>query len=102
MKLKGVDTVEDAQALRGAVLTIDRGGVELPEGRFFIADLIGLAVYEGERHIGTVYDVLKAPAHDVYVVRGEDGERMIPAVPAFVKEIEPERGIMRVELIEGM
>ncbi|MDR0326287.1 MAG: ribosome maturation factor RimM [Oscillospiraceae bacterium] len=102
MKLDGVDTVEAAQMLRGSILYIDRSGVELPEGRHFIQDLVGLSVLDGEERIGTLYDVLTAPAHDVYVVRGEDGERMIPAVPEFVKEIDIDGGVIRVKLIEGM
>jgi 16S rRNA processing protein RimM len=102
MKLDGTDTVEAAQALRGAVLSIDRSGVALPEGRFFIQDLIGLGVFDGEERVGTLYDVLTTPAHDVYVVRGEDGEHMIPAVPEFVKEIDVENGVIKVTLIEGM
>ena len=102
MKLDGVESVEAAQALRDSVLYIDRSGVALPEGRYFIKDLIGLAVFDGGERIGTLYDVLTAPAHDVYVVRGGDGEHMIPAVPEFVKEIDLEQGIVRVALIEGM
>jgi 16S rRNA processing protein RimM len=102
MKLEGVDTVEAAQALREAVLWIDRSDIELPEGRFFVQDLIGLAVYDGEEYIGSLTDVLTMPAHDVYHVRGGDGEHMIPAVPEFVREIDLPGGIMRVKLIEGM
>jgi 16S rRNA processing protein RimM len=102
MMLEGIDTVEAAQALRGTVIHIDRTGVALPEGRYFIQDLIGLSVLDGTEHIGTLYDVLTAPAHDVYMVRGGDGDRMIPAVPEFVKGIDIDAGIIRVELIEGM
>jgi 16S rRNA processing protein RimM len=103
LKLEGVDTVESAQALRDGVLYIDRSGIELPEGRYFIQDLIGLSVtgQDGER-VGTLYDVLTAPAHDVYIVRGGDGEHMIPAVPEFVKKIDLENGVIQVALIEGM
>ena len=102
MKLDGVETVEAAQALRGTVLMIDRAGVALPEGRYFIQDLIGLGVFNGGERIGTLYDVLTAPAADVYVVRGDDGEHMIPAVPEFIKEIDVENGVIQVALIEGM
>jgi ribosomal 30S subunit maturation factor RimM len=38
----------------------------------------------------------------VYVVRGDDGEHMIPAVPEFVKEIDMAGGVIKVKLIEGM
>ena len=102
MKLEGVESVEAAQALRDSVLYIDRSDCALPEGRYFIRDLIGLAVFDGEERVGTLYDVLNAPAHDVYVVRGGDGEHMIPAVPEFVKEVDLEQGVIRVALIEGM
>lgn len=102
IKLESVDSVEAAQALREVVLHIDREGVTLPEGRYFVKDLIGLSVMDGDERIGTLTDVLSMPAHDVYQVRGDDGEHLIPAVPEFVKEIDIESGIMRVSLIEGM
>jgi 16S rRNA processing protein RimM len=103
MKLEGVDGVEAAQALREGVICIDREGVELPEGRHFIQDMIGLSVTdESMGRIGALYDILSTPAHDVYIVRGDDGEHMIPAVPEFIKEIDINGGVMRVKLIEGM
>jgi 16S rRNA processing protein RimM len=102
LRLEGVESVEAAQALRDTVLYIDRTGVTLPEGRHFVQDLIGLAVFDGDERVGTLCDVLSAPAHDVYIVRGDDGEHMIPAVPEFVKEIDTAGGIVRVEMIEGM
>ena len=100
-KLRGVDTVEAAQALRGRVVTVDRSGLEPPEGAVFIADLLGLPVYAGEEEIGRVADVLTLPGNDVYVVRGEH-EYMIPAVAEFLQEVDVERGLVRVRLIQGM
>jgi len=101
LKLRGVDDVERAMALKGATLTIDREQANLPEGRYFIADLIGLPVYnEDGGEIGRLEEVLNAPAGDVYVVAGEK-KYMIPAVPAFIKSIDPESGI-RVALIPGL
>ncbi len=100
-KLRGVDTVEAAQALRGRVVTVDRSGLEPPEGSVFIADLLGLPVYAGEEEIGRVADVLTLPGNDVYVVRGEH-EYMIPAVAEFLQEVDVERGLVRVRLIQGM
>jgi 16S rRNA processing protein RimM len=103
MQLEGVDTVEAAQALRDTVLFIDRSGIELPEGRYFIQDLIGLSVIgDGGERIGTLYNVLTTPAHDVYVVRGDDGEHMIPVVPEFILGIDLDSGVVRAKLIEGM
>ncbi|MEQ2455068.1 ribosome maturation factor RimM [Flavonifractor hominis] len=101
--LEGVDSVNAAMALKGKTISIDRSGVVLPEGRHFIADLLGLEVIDaatGEK-LGTVADVLTPPAHEVYVVRGEH-EYMIPAVDEFLAETNVEAGYIKVRLIEGM
>ena len=101
--LEGVSDVNAAMALKGKTVSIDRTGVVLPEGRHFIADLMGLEVIDaatGEK-IGVVADVLTPPAHEVYVVKGEH-EYMIPAVDEFLVETDVEAGYIKVRLIEGM
>lgn len=101
LKLEGIDTLEDAVKLRGKELAIARADVELEEGVVFIADLIGLPVYCGERELGRITEVLTPPANDVYVVKGQQ-EYLIPAVKEFIEELNPEAGYVRVRLIEGM
>ena len=78
--------------------------MELPDGRHFLADLMGLEVRDHETGavLGTIHDILTPPAHEVYVVRGGGKEYMIPAVDEFVKEIDVDGGFIRVKLIEGM
>ena len=66
-----------------------------------MADLLGLPVFDGEREIGVLKDVLSLPAGDVYVVQGER-EYLVPAVPAFVEKADPDAGRIVVHLIEGM
>lgn len=102
--LEGVDTVEAAMRLKGKVLSIDRTGVVLPEGRHFLADLMGLTVLDAAtgEELGVIQDILTPPAHEVYVVGGKGKEYMIPAVDAFLAEINVEAGYIRVNLIEGM
>ena len=101
-KLKGIDTVEQAAALRGKVVKIDKATARLPEGAVFIADLIGCAAVDeaGER-FGEIQDVLTMPSSDVYVIRGER-EYMVPAVKAFVKEINLAERYVKIARIEGM
>lgn len=103
-QLEGVDTVEKAMRLKGKVLSIDRTGVELPDGRHFLADLMGLTVLDNAtgEELGTIEDILTPPAHEVYVVRGRGKEYMIPAVDAFLAETNVEGGYIKVNLIEGM
>ena len=89
--------------LKGKIISIDRTGVVLPEGRHFIADLIGLEVRDAASGevLGAIADVLTPPAHEVYVVKGAH-EYMIPAVDEFLVETNVEGGYIKVRLIEGM
>ncbi len=102
--LEGVDTVEKAMKLKGKILSIDRTDVELPDGRHFLADLMGLRVLNAAdgAELGIIADILTPPAHEVYVVRGSGKEYMIPAVDAFLAETNVEGGYIKVNLIEGM
>ena len=99
MKLQGVDTVEDAQALRGKTVQVYR--CDAPADIIFAAELIGVAVVAEGETIGRITDVLDYPGNKVYVVKG-DHEYMIPAVKAFVLSTDMENEIMQVRLIEGM
>ena len=103
-KLSGVDDVNAAMCLKNAVVYIDRSQVELPEGRHFIADLIGLEVREADSGavLGRIAEVLTPPANEVYVVKGGGREYMIPAVDEFLAETNIEGGYIRVHLLEGM
>lgn len=104
LKLEGVTDVNSALAMRNAVLYIDRDDAALPEGSFFLADLMGMEVQDAKTGavLGTIADVLTLPANQVYVVRNEGKDRMIPAVDEFIKEVNIEENYMRVELIEGL
>lgn len=104
VKFRGVDTVEAAMALKGKVLKFCRDDVALPQGRHFVADLLGLFVVDDATGVplGRLREVLMLPAQEVYVVQGETGERLVPAVPEFIKKIDLEKGEIRVRLIEGM
>ena len=100
---EGVDDVNAAMRLKGKTVFIDRTGVELPDGRHFIADLIGLEVIDDAtgKSLGILADVLTPPAHEVYVVKGER-EYLIPAVDEFLVKTDVDAGYIRVRLIEGM
>lgn len=104
MKLDGVDDINEAMKLKNKVVSIDREDVELEEGAFFLADLYGLEVRNADNGqiLGKITDVLTPPANNVYVVKGEKQEYMIPAVPEFVVETNVDEGYVLVHLIEGM
>ena len=103
LELRGITTIEQAEKMRNAVLYLSRDDIELEEGEVFIADLIGLPVIDVDTKsvYGTISDVINAGASDIYVIKTESGEAMMPAVDEFVKHVDIEKGIF-VCPIEGM
>lgn len=99
VKLEGVDTMEDAQALRGKVLELYRE--DISSDVIFAAELTGMQVFAGEENIGKITEVLDCPGNPVYVVRGAR-EYMIPAVKEFILSTDMEANRMQVRLIQGM
>ena len=99
VKLRGIDTMEAAQAMRGKTVELYREDID--DEVIFAAELVGVEVYADGECIGKIREVLDYPGNMVYVVRGER-EYMIPAVSAFVLDTDMEHNLMQVRLIEGM
>ena len=99
VKLAGIDTMEQAQKLRGNIVKIYRE--DAPKDIVFAAELIDMEVYADNNLIGVISDVLDYPGNKVYVVKGEH-EYMIPAVKQFVISTDIQQNRMQVQLIEGM
>ena len=106
MHLWGIDTAEAAQTLVNKVLYISRDQVSLPEGSYFIADLIGLKVVDADdenRVYGTLTEVSQTGANDVYHIRFADGKtRYIPAIPQVVIQTDLQNGMMKIRPLEGL
>ncbi len=92
LTIEGVDSVEKAQRMRGKILFMKRSDAKLPEGRYFIAELIGCTVYDAdcpEKVYGTLSDVSATGANDVWHITSKDGkEYLIPAIPDVVIETD--------------
>ena len=99
MKLKGIDTVEDAQKLRGKTVLLFREDID--DEVIFADELKGVEVFAEGECIGKIVDVLDYPGNSVYVVKGQY-EYMIPAVNAFILMTDVEANRMEVRLLEGM
>ena len=83
-----VHTVEEADRLRGRIVYLNRDDVKLPKGTHFIQDLLGLTVEDADNgHVyGTITDVLKTGANDVYQVSKDGRDYLIPVIPEVVLE----------------
>ena len=99
VKLEGIDTMEEAQAMRGKVIELYREDID--DEVIFAAELTGVEVYAEGTHIGKIVDVLDYPGNSVYVVKGQY-EYMIPAVSQFILSTDLDKNEMQVKLIEGM
>ena len=99
LKVKGIDTMEAAQSMRGKTVELYREDID--DEVIFAAELIDVEVFCDGKSIGKITDVLDYPGNSVYVVKGEH-EYMIPAVSAFVLSTDMEANRMEVRLIEGM
>jgi len=104
LKLEGVTDVPSALSMRNAILYIDRKDAALPEGSFFLADLMGLEVRDAQsgKVLGKIADIMNLPANNVYVVRGGEREILVPAVPQFIAETNVEGGYLRVNMMEDL
>lgn len=106
LKLAGVSDRNAAEEMKDKDLFIAENDLrELPEGTFYIKDLIGLAVIDAtsQTEIGKVKDVTQNTPQDIYVVESKNGsEVLIPAVKEFIKEINPEKGYILVTPIPGL
>lgn len=104
LKLEGIDDMTSAQDLAQAELGVRKQDVwPLPEGSFYIFDLVGCKVVgTGGREIGTVDDVLGMPANDVLVVKMEKGEALVPVTRNVVKQVDLVGKIIVIEEMEGL
>ncbi|MGB9340413.1 MAG: ribosome maturation factor RimM, partial [Polyangiales bacterium] len=82
MRLEGVSSREDVEALRGYMLCIPRAALpELEDGEYYHADLIGLEAFEGSEAIGKVIDVLDYPSAECLKIERPDGFLEVPMLP---------------------
>lgn len=104
IKLKEFDNINDVLKYKNNYIYIDKEDlVELPKDYYFIFDIIDCKVYDIENNfIGIVEDVITYSSNDVYVVKNNDKEYLIPALKRFVKSIDIEDKKIIIDPIEGM
>lgn len=102
--LEGIDTREDAEALRGNTIFIHETDLpKLPEGRFYYFEVIGFQILDEEQgELGTVEDILEMPAQDVLVMLYKDKKVMIPMVDEVVLRADKIQKVVHTHLPEGL
>lgn len=104
LRLEGVSTRNQAEALRGCVIRMRREDLPgLSGGVYYVSDIVGFEVTAaGRGRVGVLKDVLAMPAQDVLVIATEGGEIMVPAVEAYVKAVDVSNKEIRIEPIDGL
>jgi 16S rRNA processing protein RimM len=102
VSLEGIDTRDQAEAVRGKELMAP-SPTQLDEGVFYQHDIIGLqAVTPAGETLGRISEVISTGSNDVYVVVGDRGELLLPALDDVVREVDVANGRIVVELLEGL
>lgn len=105
IKLKGIETPEQANLLRDSYLIINREDAKpLEKDTYYIVDLIGLQVYTDEgKLLGILEDIFNTGSNDIYVVKDELGKQiLLPAIKEVIKEVDIENKKIIIHLIKGL
>ena len=104
LKLKSIDTIEQAEKLKGLSIYIKREDAQkLNDDEYYIADLLGSEVYENDKLIGILDDIFTAGAADVYVIKrkGKD-DLLLPALASVILETDVENKKIKVAIPDGL
>lgn len=104
IKLKDVNTPEEANNLRNSIVYIDRDEIALEEGTYFIQDIIGMTVKDADsgKVYGEIKDVLQTGANDVYEIKSEEKTYLIPAIEQVIIETDIKNSVMLIRPLEGL
>ena len=105
VKIKGVDSIEQADLLRGRVLYINRNQVTFEDGVNFVQDILDCAVKDADTGevYGKITDVLFTGANDVYEMTDENGKKIyIPVIDSVVIKKDVDAGVIEIRPMKGL
>lgn len=105
IKIARINTVEDAQKLVNKTLYIDRERMRLPENTWFIADLIGISVYDADSGVfyGKIDEIYTNSPRDVYSVKTPSGKQLLfPAIPEVLISADIDNDRMEIRPLKGL
>lgn len=105
MKLTGIDTIEQADLMRGKILYMNRADANLGEDTYFMQDIIGLSAKNADTNklYGKITDVFKTGANDVYQITDDNGkDYLIPVIPDVVIETNITEEYILIRPLKGI
>lgn len=100
IKLKGIDSINDAQNLINLIAYCEKTDLALSDNTFFVADLIGCKVLEGEQEIGTLTQIITTGTADVYEIENEGNRIYLAAIKENILSIDINNKIIQVKIPE--
>ena len=104
VKLEGVDSIEAAQSLSGQEVLVAKEDFEsLPEGEYYRFEIEGLKAFDDTgKYYGVIEEIIATGSNDVYVVRGDGKEWLVPMIDSVVQNINMEEGKLISHCVEGL
>ncbi len=105
LKLDGINDINEAEKYKNKILMVSRSMLgELPEGAYYICDLLGCKVSTvSGQALGVIEDVIKTGSNDVYSVKNDDGKQvLIPVIDEVIKEVNIEDKYIIIEPLKGL
>ena len=105
LKLKSIEDMNTAEKYKGCYIKIHRKDArKLPEGTYYIADIIGSKVVTDDGTVlGTVDDIYNTGSNDIYVVKDEVGKQvLLPNIKDVILDIDIEKQVVTVHLLDGL
>ena len=105
VQLENVNNIDDAERFKNKIVYINRDALELPEGRYYIADIEGLTVKEQNvRILGVVDEIINTGSNDVYSLKDTFNKKpvLIPVIEGVVLETNIDGGYIVVKLPKGL
>ena len=105
LKLDGVDSVESASALRNKILFMKRADAKIDDGSYFIAELVDCRVIDADDEsveYGVLSDVSETGANDVWHIKKDGREYLLPAIPQVICDVDVKDGIIKIRPLKGI
>ena len=104
MELDGVNSMDDAENIRGKILYIERKSLNLEEGRYLISDLLGCEVFDEDSNtfLGEISDVSKTGANDVWHIAKDGKEYLIPVIDDVVISVNIDENKIVIRPLAGI
>ncbi len=104
LKLEGIDSIEKAETLRNKIMLVKRDDLGLPEGRYFVEEIIGSKVYHADTNefLGILSDVSQTGANDVWHIKSDDKEYLVPAINDVITDVSVETDTVKIRPMGGI